>query len=48
LPKEKEEIFKYQLNWSALARHEVFDKVCRPWIGKKIKEFMGVEELSVI
>lgn len=29
-------------------KHEVLEKVCRAWIGKKVKEYMGVEEPSVV
>lgn len=31
-----------------MLKYEVLDKVARPWIGKRIKEYMGVEEPSVI
>lgn len=44
LPKSKEDIFKYQFNWNNLFKYDVIEKVGRPWIGKKIKEYMGVEE----
>jgi hypothetical protein len=29
-------------------KHEVIERVARAWIGKKIKEYMGVEEQSVV
>ena len=48
LPKEKEAVFKYPLNWSLLFKHEVLEKVGRAWIAKKIKEYMGVEEPSIV
>ncbi|CDW73846.1 UNKNOWN [Stylonychia lemnae] len=48
LPKTKEDIFKFQLNWNNLFMHDVIEKVGRPWIGKKVKEYMGVEEQAVV
>ena len=48
LPKDREDILKYQLQWGSLFKNDVLEKVARPWIGKKIKDYMGVEELSVV
>ncbi len=48
LPKSKEEILAYKLDWNSLLRHDIVERVARPWIGKKIKEYMGIEELSVV
>lgn len=48
LPKSKEDIFAFQLNWNYLFKYEAVEKVGRPWIGKKVKEYMGVEEQSVV
>lgn len=48
LPKNKEEVFKYPLNWGLLFKHEVLEKVGRAWISKKIKEYMGVEEPTIV
>lgn len=30
LPKTKEDIFKYQLNWNSLLKYDVIEKVGRP------------------
>ena len=48
LPKDRDAIFKAELQWTLLFRHDVVEKVGRPWIGKKIKDYMGVEESSVV
>eukprot|EP00347_Sterkiella_histriomuscorum_P022680 403337558 len=48
LPKSKEDIFKSPLNWNSLLRYDVIEKVGRPWIGKKVKEYMGVEDQSIV
>ena len=29
-------------------KHYIFDRVARPWIGKKIREYMGVVEPNVV
>jgi hypothetical protein len=31
-----------------LDRHRVVEKVAKPWIAKKIKEYLGVEEMAMI
>ena len=48
LPRTKEDIEKYALNWNALFKVDAVEKVGRPWIGKKIKEYMGVEDDAVV
>lgn len=48
LPKEKKEILNYKLNWNALLKCDLIEKVARPWIGKKIKEYLDVEDQSVV
>lgn len=44
LPRNKDEIYKYNLNWNSLYKYDVIEKVARPWIGKKLKEYIGAEE----
>lgn len=41
-------MFAAELDWAALEKHRVVDKVARPWIAKKIKEYLGVEEAAMI
>ena len=48
LPSKKEDLFEYQLDWASLFDFEIITKICRPWIAKKIKEYMGVEEPMMI
>ena len=48
LPKGKDDIFAFNLNWNSLFKFDVPEKVARPWIGKKIKEYMGSEEPTVV
>ncbi len=48
LPKDRDTILKAEISWTLLFRHDIVEKVGRPWIGKKIKDYMGVEESSVV
>jgi len=41
-------LFAYPLQWPLLVKHDVFERVVRPWVGKKVKEYMGVEEPAVV
>ena len=48
LPKSRDEVFTYPLDWDELERNRVLEKVAKPWIAKKIKEYLGVEEMAMI
>lgn len=48
LPKNREEVFAFELDWDNLSKYKVIEKVARPWIAKKIKEYLGVEEMAMI
>ncbi|XP_015957067.1 RNA-binding motif protein 25 isoform X1 [Arachis duranensis] len=47
IPKTKEELFSYEINWAVYDKHQLHDRM-RPWISKKIKEFLGEEENTLI
>ena len=44
MPKDQESIFAYKLNWDDFFAFDVINKVCKPWIAKRVKEYMGNEE----
>ena len=48
LPKAKNDIFDFSLKYEILEEHEVIERIVRPWIAKKIKEYLGVEEEAMI
>ena len=48
LPKGKEEILKYTLDFAAMQALNLLERVVRPWVAKKIKELLGVEEQAMI
>ncbi|KAK6922170.1 RNA recognition motif domain [Dillenia turbinata] len=57
IPKTKDELFSYEINWAVYdkidlkfpitAQHELHERM-RPWISKKITEFLGEEEKSLV
>ena len=48
LPKARDEIFAAEIDWEALRAHNVVELKAKPWITKKIKEYLGVEEFAMI
>lgn len=44
LPKKKNEVFNYEVNWNELYKFDLIEKVARPWITKKVADYLGVEE----
>ncbi|OEH80015.1 hypothetical protein cyc_08602 [Cyclospora cayetanensis] len=47
VPSEKAELFAYKIDWTLLNQANVFEKKLRPWVRKKVIEFMGAEESLV-
>ncbi|KAJ4961660.1 hypothetical protein NE237_021570 [Protea cynaroides] len=47
IPKTKEELFSYEINWAVYDKHELHERM-RPWISKKITEFLGEEEETLV
>ncbi|XP_042497943.1 RNA-binding protein 25-like isoform X2 [Macadamia integrifolia] len=47
IPKTKEELFSYEINWNVYDKHELHERM-RPWITKKITEFLGEEEETLV
>ena len=42
------DVFSYSINWDSILEFDLIQKICKPWIAKKIKEYMGVEEPMMI
>ncbi|KAF2292728.1 hypothetical protein GH714_027664 [Hevea brasiliensis] len=47
IPKTKDELFSYEINWAVYDKHELHERM-RPWISKKITEFLGEEETTLV
>nr|PUA92123.1 PWI domain-containing protein [Toxoplasma gondii TgCATBr9] len=48
VPTEKEKLFVYDIDWSLLISKNILDLKLRPWVRKKVCEFMGAEESLVL
>lgn len=47
IPKTKEALFAYNIDWAIYDKHELHERM-RPWISKKITEFLGEEETTLV
>ncbi|OQV18345.1 Nuclear factor of activated T-cells 5 [Hypsibius exemplaris] len=47
IPTKKEELFEYPISWGVLDKNLMNGRV-KPWISKKVGEYMGEEEQSLI
>ncbi|XP_028786113.1 RNA-binding protein 25 isoform X1 [Neltuma alba] len=47
IPKTKDELFSYEINWAVYDKHQLHERM-RPWISKKITEFLGEEETTLV
>ncbi|GLT86435.1 hypothetical protein SLE2022_045760 [Rubroshorea leprosula] len=47
IPKTKEELFSHEINWDVYDKHALHERM-RPWISKKITEFLGEEEKTLV
>lgn len=48
IPKDKDELFKFPVDWTIVERHDLIQGKLRPWVVKKIKEYLGEEEKTLI
>lgn len=47
IPKTKDELFSYPINWGTYDKNGLHERM-RPWISKKITEFLGEEERTLV
>ncbi|KAL3511281.1 hypothetical protein ACH5RR_030682 [Cinchona calisaya] len=47
IPKTKDELFSYEINWATYDKNALHERM-RPWISKKITEFLGEEEPTLV
>ncbi|KAI3744607.1 hypothetical protein L1987_57693 [Smallanthus sonchifolius] len=47
IPKTKDELFSYPINWVVYDKNGLHERM-RPWISKKITEFLGEEETTLV
>ncbi|XP_073149223.1 RNA-binding motif protein 25 isoform X2 [Henckelia pumila] len=47
IPKTKDELFSYEINWVIYEQNALHERM-RPWISKKITDFLGEEEVTLV
>ncbi|CAN4124243.1 unnamed protein product [Withania somnifera] len=47
IPKTKDELFSYEINWAIYDKNALHERM-RPWISKKITDFLGEEEPTLV
>jgi len=48
VPTDKDKVFAYPLNWAGIDEAKIIEKRVVPWVSKKIAEYIGEEEKSLI
>lgn len=44
IPTDREPLFRFPVDWRLVDMHGVINEKLKPWIIKKIKEYLGQEE----
>ncbi len=44
---DREELFAFEINWQTVETHNIIQSKMRPWIVKKIIEYLGEEEKTL-
>eukprot|EP01104_Vermistella_antarctica_P002363 TRINITY_DN1261_c2_g1_i1.p1 TRINITY_DN1261_c2_g1~~TRINITY_DN1261_c2_g1_i1.p1 ORF type:complete len:609 (-),score=208.52 TRINITY_DN1261_c2_g1_i1:137-1963(-) len=48
IPTDKQGVFEYDIVWSRIAEHRIVQEKMKPWVEKKIVEFLGEAETTLI
>lgn len=48
VPSDKDELFGFRIDWSVVSRYNVVEEKVRPWVVKKVVDFLGVEEPALV
>jgi len=48
IPTEQAPLFEYKINWDLIDAKKLIDDKLRPWVAKKITEYLGEEEPTLI
>merc|ERR1712078_151429 len=48
IPSAKEEIFAYVIDWDTVRDSQIVEKKLRPWVKKKVVDYLGAEEEAMI
>jgi len=48
VPTDKAKAFAYDIDWKCVDDHDILEKKLRPWVKKKVTEYLGQEEQGMI
>jgi len=48
IPKSKEDLFKISIDWSVVYKYNILENKIKPWLGKKLKEYIGEDEPNLV
>ena len=48
IPQDKQELFKYPIKWDVVKETKIVQNKMRPWVAKKMVEFLGEEEGTLV
>jgi hypothetical protein len=48
IPQDKQELFRYPIQWHVVTEHKIVEQRLRPWIAKKIVEYLDEEEATLV
>ncbi|CAK0845936.1 unnamed protein product [Prorocentrum cordatum] len=48
VPTDKAKAFAYSIDWSSVVEHNIIEKKLRPWVKKKVNEYLGAEEQGMV
>jgi len=48
VPTDKAKAFAYDIDWQSVHDHNIIEKKLRPWVKKKVTEYLGAEEQGMI
>eukprot|EP01122_Echinamoeba_exundans_P010355 TRINITY_DN3861_c0_g2_i1.p1 TRINITY_DN3861_c0_g2~~TRINITY_DN3861_c0_g2_i1.p1 ORF type:complete len:675 (-),score=170.60 TRINITY_DN3861_c0_g2_i1:38-2062(-) len=48
IPQDKQELFRYPIQWPVVTEHKIVELKLRPWIAKKMVEYLDEEEATLV
>jgi len=48
VPTDKKRAFEFKIDWTAVAENRIVEKKLRPWVKKKVSEYLGADEGGMV
>jgi hypothetical protein len=48
IPKNRKELFDFEVNWNLLAKSDLIEKKIKPWLCKQSETYIGEEEMGFV